>query len=277
MDIAAAGALGIPVANIPDYGTEEVADSALALILGLFRGTLAGVERTARGEEIRGADAIATAVPYIRRVRGAVLGLVGLGRIGSAVALRAKACGFDVRFFDPHVADGYDKALGITREATLESLLRASACVSLHCNPVAAGAEPVASRAAPRGYIDAARLAMMPRGAFLVNTARGELIDETALADALRSGHLAAAALDVHCAEPYARGRDGSGPLGAHDLPNLYCTPHLAWYSPESRREMRRKGAEAARGVLSGARLRNVVNAAYLDEAAMAARGALVE
>ena len=102
--------------NIPDYGTEEVADSALSLILGLFRGSLAGADRLSRpGERFHGPDAISAAVPYVRRVRGATLGLLGLGRIGSAVALRAKACGFEVHFYDPHVADGYDKALGITR------------------------------------------------------------------------------------------------------------------------------------------------------------------
>ena len=88
--------------NIPDYGTEEVADSTLALILGLYRGVLAGVALLDQGNSFRGPDAIALAIPYIRRVRGSTLGLVGLGRIGSAVALRAKACGFDVAFFDPH-------------------------------------------------------------------------------------------------------------------------------------------------------------------------------
>ena len=96
------GRLGIAVCNIPDYGTEEVADSTLALILGLYRGVLAGVALLDQGNSFRGPDAIALAIPYIRRVRGSTLGLVGLGRIGSAVALRAKACGFDVAFFDPH-------------------------------------------------------------------------------------------------------------------------------------------------------------------------------
>ena len=105
----------------------------------------------------------------------------------------------------------------------------------------------------------------MRAGALLVNTARGELVDEAALAAALCSGRLAAAALDVHCHEPYVR---GEGPLA--DAPNLYCTPHSAWYSPESRAEMRRKGAEAAlralaqpaqlAGAALGEVLRNVVN-----------------
>ena len=271
IDIRAAGKLGIRVANIPDYGSEEIADAALAMILGLMRGTLGGAQLLAQGEVVRGPDAIAAALPYVRRVRGAVLGIVGLGRIGSAVALRAKACGFDVRFYDPYVADGYDKALGIRRAGSLAELLAECACVSLHCNPVTHGADPVATRAAPDRYIDAAALARLPRGAFLVNTARGELIDEPALAAALRSGHLAAAALDVHRTEPYHRGNAAhSGELAS--APNLFCTPHNAWYAPESRAEMRRKGAEAARAAALGAEMRNVVNLAHLDAEAAARR-----
>jgi C-terminal binding protein len=267
VDIAAAGKLGIPVCNIPDYGTEEVADSALALVLGLFRGSLAGVQLLSAGAQIRGADAIAAAVPYVRRVRGSTLGLIGLGRIGSAVAVRAKACGFDVIFFDPYREDGADKALGIGRADSLAELLRVSHCVSLHCNCVSSGVDPAATRAAPMKMIDAAALAQMRRGALLVNTARGELIDEAALAEALRSGHVAAAALDVHWNEPYQR---DAGPLAC--APNLYCCAHQAWYSPESRAEMRRKGAETALRALEivmrdgggTTTLRNVVNAAHL-------------
>ena len=163
VEIKAAGALGIPVCNIPDYGTEEVADTALALTLGLYRGTLAGASLLAHGASFRGADAIAGAIPYIRRVRGSTLGLVGLGRIGSAMALRAKACGFDVAFFDPYREDGADKALGIRREPSLRALLASSDCVSLHCNPVAAGADPAASCSAPENYIDASCCESCPR------------------------------------------------------------------------------------------------------------------
>ena len=255
VDTDAAAAAGMPVCNIPDYGTEEVADTAMALILGLYRGVLAGAEKLAAGEAIRGADAISAAVPYVRRVRGSVLGLVGLGRIGSAVALRAKACGFEVAFYDPGREDGADKALGIRRVGSLEALLAESECVSLHC----------LCDANTAGLLGARALGAMRAGALLVNTARGELVDETVLAAALCSGRLAAAALDVHCHEPYVR---GEGPLA--DAPNLYCTPHSAWYSPESRAEMRRKGAEAAlralaapaqlAGAALGEVLRNVVN-----------------
>ena len=260
VDIAAAGQLGISVCNIPDYGTEEVADSALSLVLGLFRGSLAGTHLLAAGQVVRGADAIAAAVPYVRRVRGSTLGIVGLGRIGAAVALRAKACGFDVIFYDPYREDGADKALGITRVGSMDLLLERSHCVSLHCNVVPAGVNAVSARAAPEGLINATTLSRMRRGALLVNTARGELIDEEALAAALRSGHFAAAALDVHRNEPYDR---SVGPLAS--APNLFCCAHQAWYSPEARTEMRRKGAEAARRVVEGVTpLRNVVNAALL-------------
>jgi C-terminal binding protein len=187
VDIAAAGRLGISVCNIPDYGTEEVADSAIALTLGLFRGALAGTRLLHEYAEVRGADAIAAAVPYVRRVRGSVLGLIGLGRIGTAVALRAKACGFDVVFFDPYREDGSDKAIGIRRATTMAELLRVSDCVSLHANVVSAGVSAEESHAAPQKMLNADAFRQMKRGALLVNTARGEIIDEVALCKLLSS------------------------------------------------------------------------------------------
>jgi C-terminal binding protein len=312
VDIAAAGRLGISVCNIPDYGTEEVADSALGLTLGLFRGALAGTRLLHEYAEVRGADAIAAAVPYVRRVRGSVLGLIGLGRIGTALALRAKACGFDVVFFDPYREDGSEKAIGIRRATTMAELLRVSDCVSLHANVVSAGVSAEESHAAPQKMLNADAFRQMKRGALLVNTARGEIIDEVALCkllssrvepclplppprslthhppatstlagvgEALKSGQVGAAALDVHWDEPWKR---DEGPLS--EAPNLFCCPHQAWFSPESRAEMRRKGAQAAHRALFAEfetssiqlrhLLRNVVNASLLDEQQM--RGRLV-
>ena len=213
VDIEAAGALSLPVCNVPDYGTEEVADAALALILSLYRGTWSCALKVANGERVQGADGIAAAAgSTVRRVRGSKLGLVGLGRIGTATAVRAKAFGFDVLFFDPFKDDGLDKALGITRVETLEELVTQSACVSLHCNCTESNVR----------MVDKALLDRFQPGAMLVNTARGELVDESSLADALKSGQLSAAALDVHWDEPFVKGK---GPLG--DAPNLLCTPHL--------------------------------------------------
>ena len=251
VDVDAAAALGIAVCNVPDYGTEEVADSALALILGLYRGTLASSMAVAQGARIQGADGIAAAAGgTVRRVRGSRLGLVGLGRIGTAVAVRAKAFGFQVRYYDPAIPDGMDKALDVLRCDSIEQLFDHSDCISLHANNA-----PENER-----MVSAELLARVPEGCVLVNTARGELVDEEALAAALldEAHPLAAAALDVHWNEPYLRGGEAS-PLA--DSPNLFCTPHMAWYSPESRAEMRVKGATNALAACRGEELRNVVNA----------------
>ena len=116
-----------------------------------------------------GADGIAKAAGRsVRRVRGSRLGIVGLGRIGSAVAIRAKAFGFEVAFYDPFKDDGYDKAFGIKRYEDLNELFQTSDCVSLHCNYTPQN----------MNMVSATLLSTMPEGAMLVNTARGELVDE---------------------------------------------------------------------------------------------------
>ena len=116
-----------------------------------------------------GADGIALAAGRsVRRIRGSTLGLVGLGRIGTAVAVRAKSFGFEVTFYDPFKDDGYEKALGITRYDTIEELFRKSDCISLHCNCMPENTNMVNRKL----------LEIMQSGSMLVNTARGELVDE---------------------------------------------------------------------------------------------------
>ena len=116
-----------------------------------------------------GADGIALAAGRsVRRIRGSTLGLVGLGRIGTAVAVRAKSFGFEVTFYDPFKDDGYEKALGITRYDTIEELFRKSDCISLHCNCMPENTNMVNRKL----------LEMMQGGTMFVNTARGELVDE---------------------------------------------------------------------------------------------------
>lgn len=180
-----------------------------------------------------------------------MLGIVGLGRIGTATAQRAKASGFNIIYYDPYKPDGYDKAIGgLTRVETLEELMAQSDCMTLHCNCIPGENEKM---------INAKTLACMKKGAFIVNTARGEVVDKPDLAAALESGQVGAAALDVHWGEPFVKGQ---GPLGK--APNLMCTPHSAWYSADSRHEMRLKGIEAAKRVLMGETVRNVVNERFL-------------
>jgi len=249
VDLQFARRRGIPVANVPDYGSEEVADTAIGLTLALARGTHLYNSRL-RGRV--GGWSYLPAVP-LRRLRGRVFGVVGLGRIGTAAAIRAKALGMDVVFYDPYKPDGYDKALGVRRAETLDELLAASLVVSLHC--------PLTDET--RRMIDAAAIAKMPRGAYLVNTARGAVVDTTAVPEAIASGQLAGAGLDVLPEEPPADDdpllvawRDPSHP--AHH--RLIVNPHAAFYSEEGFFDLRSKAAEACRRAIAGLPLRNVVN-----------------
>ncbi|MEX2140558.1 MAG: C-terminal binding protein [Pirellulales bacterium] len=240
---------GIAVCNVPDYGTEEVADSAIGMLLSLARGISFFNSFLREG----GREWTFTHAGPLYRLRGSTLGIVGLGRIGTATALRAKALGMNVAFYDPYVLDGYDKALGVRRAETLDDLLRQSQAVSLHC--------PLTDET--RHIIDERAIAVLPRGAYLINTSRGAVVDTSAIPAALNSGQLAGAAIDVLEREPpddehplLTAWRDPSHP--AHD--RLIVNPHAAFYSEEGVLDMRTKGAETCRRALLGLPLRNVVN-----------------
>ena len=240
---------GIPVANVPDYGTEEVADSAIGMALALTRGITFLNNRLQRSS---GPWMYAQVAP-IYRLRGRVFGIIGLGRIGTAAAIRAKALGMDVAFYDPHKPDGYDKAVGVRRVEKLDDLLRQAFIVSVHC--------PLTPET--RNIIDARAIGLMPEGSFLVNTARGATVDATAIPSAIRSGKLAGAAIDVLPTEPppddhplLVAWRDPADPC--HD--RVILNPHSAFYSEEGLLDMRVKGTQACRRALLGESLRNVVN-----------------
>jgi C-terminal binding protein len=236
VDRAAAAKHGVIVCNVPDYGTEEVADHAILLLLALARKLLASDAAIRAGGWDYG-TAIGTP-----RLRGKTLGLVGCGRIGTATALRARAFGLDVVFFDPLVPQGTDKALGIRRVHRLEELLEQSHFVSLHCY----------LDHSTHHLIDSRALARMRPGAFLINTARGPIVDQQALLQALDSGHLAGAGLDVVEREPLDDDR-----LRHH--PRVILTPHSAFYSVEGFVELRTKTAEEVRRILLGEAPRNPI------------------
>jgi C-terminal binding protein len=236
VDRASAAKHGVIVCNVPDYGTEEVADHAIMFLLALARKLLPSDAAIRAG----GWDyntAIGTP-----RLRGKTLGLVGCGRIGTATALRARAFGLDVVFFDPLVPQGIDKALGIRRVHRLEELLEQGHFVSLHCY----------LDHSTRHLIDASALARMRPGAFLINTARGPIVDQEALLQALDSGRLAGAGIDVVEREPLDDDR-----LRHH--PRVILTPHSAFYSVEGFVELRTKTAEEVRRVLLGEPPRNPI------------------
>jgi phosphoglycerate dehydrogenase-like enzyme len=237
VDLASAGQRGIAVCNVPDYGTEEVADHSIMLLLAVARHLVIqdASMRAGRWDYLTGQDA--------PRLRGKTLGLVGCGRIGSAMALRAKAFGLDVVFYDPNVPSGLEKALGVRREFQLEPLLEQSHFVSLHCY----------LDEKSRHLINARALARMRPGSILINTARGPVVQQDALVEALDSGHLLGAGLDVFEREPFDDDR-----LRHH--PRVILTPHSAFYSIEGFVELRTKAAEEARRVLLGDPPRNLVN-----------------
>ncbi|HEV3024284.1 MAG TPA: C-terminal binding protein, partial [Pirellulales bacterium] len=188
VDGAAARARGIALANVPDYGTEEVADTAIGLTLALTRG-IALFNSVLRDPA---ADWSHVQASPVWRLRGRVFGIVGLGRIGSAAALRAKALGMDVAFYDPYCPDGRDKALGVRRVESLVELLAKAHVLSVHC--------PLTDET--RHIINAVTIDCLPQGSFLVNTARGGVVDTSAIPEAIASGRLAGAAIDVLSREP---------------------------------------------------------------------------
>ncbi len=251
IDIEAAASRGIPVANTPDYGTSEVADHAIALMLALRRGIVSYHQHVLASPQ-RGFDY--TLAPLVSRLRGRTFGIIGLGRIGIATALRAKAFGMRVVAYDPLVSRGTEIAVGVERRDTLAELLAMSDVVSIHC--------PLTPDT--RNMINAETLRHMQPSAILVNTARGAIVDTDAVLDALRSGALAGAGLDVLPTEPpsagdrlslaYAQRLDGlSGD-------RLILTPHAAWSSPESVADARRLAVETAMLYLRDGTLRNLVN-----------------
>lgn len=249
VDRAAARERGIDVANVPDYGTEDVADTAIAMMMSLARGTHFLNNRLQRRE---GPWHYSQVVP-LRRLRGRVFGIVGIGRIGTAAALRAKSLGMEVVYHDPYVPQGRDKALGIRSADSLEELLSQSHVLSLHC--------PLSEETAH--LINRHTLAYLPPGALVINTARGGIVDVLALLHAIEHGHLAGAGIDVLETEPpqdshplLQAWRDPHHP--AHD--RLILNPHSAFYTEEGLADMRTKSSQNVRRVLLGQKPWNIVN-----------------
>ncbi|MCB1203951.1 MAG: C-terminal binding protein [Verrucomicrobiae bacterium] len=237
VDVAEAARLGIAVCNVPDYGTEEVADHAIALSLALCR-QLFPLDSEAK--RLGWAIEVGS---KLRRLRELTFGIVGLGRIGTATALRAKGLGFRVVFHDPYLPNGADKAVGVTRCRSLEELLGQCDVISLHC--------PLNDET--RHLISGRELSLLRPGAFVVNTARGAVIEKEAILSSLRSGHLGGAGLDVVEDEPLRTPEEASAP-------NLIVTCHAAFCSVESKIEMRSTSARIALAAVTGAPLENVVN-----------------
>jgi D-3-phosphoglycerate dehydrogenase len=244
VDIPVATSKGIVVTKVPDYCLDEVSDHAMALLLALIRKIPSSNTRTQSGKwEMK-------AVVPIHRLRGTVLGLVAFGQIPQLVAPKAQAFGMQVITYDPYVSDEVLKRANV-RRVELDELIRTSDYISLHC--------PLTPET--KHLFSAEAFQKMKRSAYLVNTARGPVIDEAALAQALDQKLIAGAALDVMEKEP-----PGTSPLFGRD--NIIVTPHTSFYSEESLVDLQTKAAEEVVRVLSGQAPRNPVNPEVLKTAA---------
>jgi D-3-phosphoglycerate dehydrogenase / 2-oxoglutarate reductase len=236
VDIDAATRAGIVVTKVPDYCIDEVSDHTMALLLAAVR------KIPLSNSQVHSGTWKMPAVVPIHRLRGSVLGLVGFGRIPQLVVPKAKAFGLRVVAYDPFVpAEVFQQAA--VESVGFDELLKISDYVSVH--------SPLTPET--KGLFNAAAFAKMKRTAYLVNTARGPIVDEAALAGALDAQQIAGAALDVMTAEP-----PGSSPLFGRD--NVIVTPHTSFYSEESLVDLQTKAAEEVVAVLSGKAPRNAVN-----------------
>ena len=217
IDLAAAAARKIIVTNTPGVFTDDTADLAMAGIIGVPRRIREGTALVRRGEWTGWAPSGLLG----RKLAGKVLGIVGMGRIGQAVAHRARAFGLEIAYYNrKQLPEALERMLGARYVAEVDTLMAEADILTLHC--------PLTEET--RHMVDARRIALMKPGSSIVNTARGELIDQEALIAALESGHLAGAGLDVYPDEPHVDPR-----LIAH--PNVMTLPHIGSATAEGREE----------------------------------------
>lgn len=241
IDLKAASRRRIPVANVPDYCIGTVADHAFALLLALNRKLLLADNIVRTGNW----GAWTSPSPKLMGVdlEGKTLGLIGIGKIGSAVAARAKGFGMKVIAYDPYIPKEVAERLGIEL-VNLETLLKSADFVSVH--------SPLTNET--RGMIGERELKLMKKTAYIINTARGPIIQEEALYKALKNGWIAGAGLDVYTKEP----PDRDNPL--FKLENVVLTPHIAYYTQEAIWRLEMTAVEEAIRILQGQLPKNLVN-----------------
>jgi len=217
IDLAAAAARKILVTNTPGVFTDDTADLAMAMIIGVPRRIREGTGLVRRGEWTGWTPSGLLG----RKLAGKVLGIIGMGRIGQAVAHRARAFGLEIVYYNRKpLPESVERMLGVRHVGDVDAVMAEADILTLHC--------PLSEET--RGLVDARRIALMTPGSSIINTARGELIDQEALIAALESGHLAGAGLDVYPDEPHVDPR-----LIAH--PNVMTLPHIGSATAEGRED----------------------------------------
>ncbi|MDP2685110.1 MAG: C-terminal binding protein [bacterium] len=240
---------GIPFCNTPDYGIDEVADTACSMILALTR-KIFTYNYSAQNYQSGWQE---HTLKPISRSNKHKLGIIGIGRIGSTVALRMKAFGMDIGFYDPYVVSGYEKTLGVKRFDTIDELLKHASIISIHT--------PLTEET--NGMVDRKFIDQLNPNTIFVNTARGKIVSNlNALYDGLKNGQLEGVGLDVLPTEPPV---DSEYLIQAwkNEDSDLYSkiiiTPHTAYYSDLAWVEMRSKTAENANRVLHGGTPKNLI------------------
>ena len=247
VDVDAARRRGIPVSNVPEYGTSSVAQSVFALLLSHLH-RIESHDQAIRGGQWSASGDFSFSLLPLTELAGKTMGIVGYGRIGREVARIATAFGMDVLAYSPSLLDRSTTTTvdnSAAKPCPLDELFAGSDVISLNCPQTDTNA----------GFVDAQLLAQVKAGCILINTARGGLVNETDLAEALRTGRLAAALLDVVAREPI----DPDNPL--LEAPNCLLTPHNAWATLAARKRMMRTTAENIKAFIEGHPI-NVVNAA---------------
>jgi D-3-phosphoglycerate dehydrogenase len=236
IDLGAATQKGIYVANVPNYCIEEVSTHTVALLLNLVRNILVYDKSIKKGSwnPLIGDP--------IFRIKNKVLGIIGFGHIGKRVAEKIRPFGLTILIYDPLVNNELISKYG-AKKVELETLLRQSDYISLHC--------PL--NKSTKYLIDFKEIEIMKKGVFIINTSRGEIINQKALYKALKNGKIAGAALDVLEKDPPAL-------MDIMNTDNLIYTPHVAWNSVEAETELRKSAAQEVKRVLKGGKPLNLVN-----------------
>ncbi len=242
IDVQAATEHGIAVANVPDYGLEDVADHAMALLLAAARKVVFLHQKVVGGEwDYKQAKPL-------YRLRGKTLGLVAFGNIAKLVANKAKAFGLEIIVYDPFIDEAAAREYG-AELVDFNTLIKTADFISIHA--------PVTPETYQMFNLDVFK--KMKSNCILVNTARGAVIEENDLCTALKNGYIAGAALDVTAVEPINQGN----PLKT--LENIIITPHAAWYTEEAGESLQMQAAQEVARVLSGQSPLNLVNKVRLD------------
>lgn len=238
VNVNAATKMGITVCNVPDYGTNEVANHALSLMLAIHRRIvlMSNYTKNEKWDYIK-------AIP-IHRLSTLTVGIVGVGRIGKAFAKRVNVLGCNVVAYDPYFDKKIMDCKSFVKSVTMEELLNISDIISIHC--------PYNNNT--KDLFNDEAFEQMKRTAYIINTARGGIINEEALERALSQSKIAGAAIDVIENEPIST----DSPLFRHE--NFICTPHMAWYSEEAAMELKRKAAEEAVRFAKGEKVLYAVN-----------------